>query len=120
MPHPTRLQAAASDLTTALEALAGALAHARVEEAEGCEPLIQRHAAAFREAALAAAATDDRLDTAAAQRMALALRSCRRLGASLEWLAGPHVTQTDAPRGYTPVGQPLPPGGEGVILTARG
>jgi len=116
----SRLSSTAEALGQALEALADALAQARHESMAACESTIESRARAFRQAAVEAVACGEALQPEQMQVLTAALARCRRLGVSLSLLTGQPAPDAETPRGYTPVGRPLSPGGEATFLTARG
>lgn len=120
MSEASRLNTTARALGQALEGLADALAEVRPEAIAASEASIEACVRDFQAASAAAPASGEVLAPASALLVRTALARCRRLGASLLLLAGPRTPPPDSPRGYTPVGQPLPVSGEGSILTARG
>jgi hypothetical protein len=119
MTEASRLSTTAVALRDALGALADALAQARPEALAASETTIEACVREFRDAAAASLASRDELSRAHAMALDAALRRCRRLGDSLSQLAGSRTPPPDSPHGYTPVGKPVPRGGEGSFLTAR-
>jgi hypothetical protein len=120
MGDTSRVSTAARALGHDLEALADALVQVRGDAIAASESLIETRVRAFAAAAADAGTSGDTLAPAAAAFLSAALQRCRRLGASLALCAVPGALAADTPHGYTPVGQILPPAGEGSLLTARG
>ncbi len=116
----SRLSSTGDALGATLDALADALAQARHEEFAASEPNLGDRVRAFRDAAAAAAASGESLAPAQLHAITAALQRCRRLGASLTSLTATGRPPVDSPHGYSPVGQPVSPAGEGAFLTARG
>ena len=120
MAEASRLSTTAGALREARDALANALMAARPDEVEASEATIAARAADFQDAARAAAVSRDALPPEQARAVAAALQRCRRLGGAVSLLAAGPTPALHSPHGYSPVGQPLPYGGEGALLTARG
>lgn len=120
MTEASRLSTTAGALRETLDALADALAQVSPEAMAASETTIEARVREFRHAAAAAVTSGDALAPDQVQAVAVALLRCRRLGASFSLLAGLRTPPSDSPRGYSPVGQPLPHAGEGAFLTARG
>lgn len=120
MNEASRLSRAGRDLIDALDVLGDALVAARPDVLVDSEALIEARVGAFRRAAADAVATGDALTPDVARAVTTALERCRRLGASLARLGGSPALPSDAPRAYTPVGQPLLHSDGGSFLTARG
>jgi hypothetical protein len=121
MTDSSRLRATAAALREALDTLADALAQPRADAIAASEARIEARAGAFRAAALAALDGGAALASDEALGLQIALRRCRRLGASLSLLARVCTPPPlDSPAGYTAVGQPLSHGDEVPFLTARG
>jgi uncharacterized membrane protein YccC len=119
MTEASRLSTTAGALRDALDVLADALSQVRPEAMAASETTIEACVREFRDAAAASVTSRDVLPPEQAMALDAALRRCRRLGASLSLLAGPRTPPPDSPHGYTPVGKPVPRGGEGSFLTAR-
>ena len=116
----TRMRAAAHALAQALESLAEALAHGRAEQIAASEAALEAGTMGFRAAVADATACGNTEASQMATVVGTALARCRRLGASLSLLAGPTEFFPDAPKGYTPVGQPRGSTDGVSFLTARG
>ena len=119
MAAASRLSTTARALGDTLDALADALAQARPDAVAASAPDIEARVRDFQVASVGASPSGDRLSPEDAERLTDALTRCRRLGVSLSLLVAPFAPPPVSPHGYTPVGQPLPPGGEGTFLTAR-
>lgn len=113
----SRLNGAADALAQALEALAGALVHARPDAMAESAALIETRAQAFRDAAASAPGQSAAEPSLVA--VATALARCRRLGASLSRITGQQPS-VDLPSGYTPVGHPRSQADGASFVTARG
>ena len=120
MTDSSRLSTTARALREALDALADALAQSRADAIAASESRIEARAREFRAAAQVVIDGGAALASDEALAVQVALRRCRRLGASLSFLARVRVPPHDSPLGYTAVGQPLSHGDEVPLLTARG
>ena len=120
MAEASRLSTAARALRVSLEALADALAQARLEATADSQTDIEACVRDFRDAATLAMTSGEVLTEAEARHVRDALQRCRRLGLSVTMLAGAWQPTPSVAHGYSPVGHPLTAAPEAAFVTARG